>query len=47
MDILRARYFDRQSVNGIAGRAKSSPGAISSLLFRARKDLQACMERNR
>ncbi len=47
MDILRARYFDRQSVNGIAGRTRSSPGAISSLLFRARKDLQACMERAR
>lgn len=47
MDILRSRYFDRQSVTGIAGRTKSSPGAISSLLFRARKDLADCMERSR
>lgn len=47
IDILRARYFDRQSVNGIAGKHDTTPGAISSLLFRARKDLQACMERGR
>jgi RNA polymerase sigma-70 factor, ECF subfamily len=47
MDILRARYFDRQPVNGIAAKQKTSIGAVSSLLFRARKDLQGCMERGR
>ena len=47
MDILRARYFDRQTVNGIAVRQGTSAGAVSSLLFRARKDLHGCMERGR
>ena len=45
MDMLRARYFERQSVNGIAGRHGTSAGAVSSLLFRGRKELQGCMER--
>jgi len=47
LDVLRARYFDREPVTAIAGRHRSSVSAISSLLFRGRKELQACMARTR
>lgn len=45
VDVLRARYFERLSVTAIAGARKSSVGAVSSLLFRGRKELQACVGR--
>ncbi len=45
MGVLRARYFDRESVTSIAGRQGTSVSAISSLLFRGRKELQACLGR--
>jgi len=47
LEVLRARYFDREPVTAIAGRHRSSVSAISSLLFRGRKELQACMARTR
>jgi RNA polymerase sigma-70 factor (ECF subfamily) len=47
MGVLRARYFDRESVTSIAGKLGSSVSAISSLLFRGRKELQACLGRSR
>jgi RNA polymerase sigma-70 factor (ECF subfamily) len=47
MGVLRARYFDRESVTAIAGRHRTTVSAISSLLFRGRKELQGCMGRSR
>jgi RNA polymerase sigma-70 factor, ECF subfamily len=47
MGVLRARYFERESVTAIAGRLRTSVSAISSLLFRGRKELQSCMGRSR
>jgi len=47
MGVLRARYFERESVTAIAGRHRTSVSAISSLLFRGRKELQTCMGRSR
>ena len=47
LGVLRARYFDRESVTAIAGRLRTSVSAISSLLFRGRKELQTCMGRSR
>jgi len=47
MGVLRARYFERESVTAIAGRHHTSVSAISSLLFRGRKELQSCMGRSR
>jgi RNA polymerase sigma-70 factor (ECF subfamily) len=46
MGVLRARYYERESVTAIAGKHRTSPSAISSLLFRGRKELQACMGRS-
>jgi RNA polymerase sigma-70 factor (ECF subfamily) len=47
MGVLRARYYDRESVTAIAGKHRTSVSAISSLLFRGRKELQSCMGRPR
>jgi RNA polymerase sigma-70 factor (ECF subfamily) len=47
LGVLRARYFDREPVTSIAGRHRTSVSAISSLLFRGRKELQACMARTK
>lgn len=47
MEAIRARYFERLTVTAIAGRQRTSATAISSLLFRGRKELQACMDRPR
>lgn len=44
--VLLARYFDRETVTAVAGRMETSVTAISALLFRGRKQLQVCMERN-
>jgi RNA polymerase sigma factor (sigma-70 family) len=40
---LCARYWDDEAVTDIARRQKTSPGAISQLLFRARSALQTCI----
>jgi RNA polymerase sigma-70 factor (ECF subfamily) len=47
MGVLQARYYDRVTVTAIAERHRTSVSAISSLLFRGRKELQACMARSR
>jgi len=47
MGVLRARYFERESVTAIAGRHRTTVSAISSLLFRGRKELQTCMGRSK
>jgi RNA polymerase sigma-70 factor (ECF subfamily) len=47
MGVLRARYFERESVTAIAGRHRTSVSAISSLLFRGRKELESCMGRSK
>jgi RNA polymerase sigma-70 factor (ECF subfamily) len=44
-EALRARYFERESVAAIAGRQRTSVGAVSSLLFRGRKELETCLGR--
>jgi RNA polymerase sigma-70 factor (ECF subfamily) len=43
--VIRARYFDREKVQDIARRLNTSPSAISTLLYRGRKDLQSCLGR--
>ncbi|MBN1672594.1 MAG: sigma-70 family RNA polymerase sigma factor [Kiritimatiellae bacterium] len=43
--VVTARYFDRAKVQDIAERLGKSATAVSSLLFRARKDVQLCMEK--
>ncbi len=47
MGVLQARYYERETVTLIAQRHRTSVSAISSLLFRGRKELQACMARSR
>jgi RNA polymerase sigma-70 factor (ECF subfamily) len=47
MGVLRARYYERESVTAIAGKQRTSVSAISSLLFRGRKELQSCMGRSK
>jgi RNA polymerase sigma-70 factor (ECF subfamily) len=47
MEALRARYFERLAVTAIARNLRTSATAISSLLFRGRKELQTCMEKSR
>jgi RNA polymerase sigma-70 factor (ECF subfamily) len=47
LGVLKARYYERESVTAIAGRHRTSVSAISSLLFRGRKELQACMGRSK
>jgi RNA polymerase sigma-70 factor (ECF subfamily) len=42
--VVRARYFDRQKVGAIAARMETSTTAISSLLFRGRKQLETCIK---
>ena len=45
--VLQARYYERVTVTAIASRHRTSVSAISSLLFRGRKELEACMSRSR
>ncbi len=47
MGVLQARYYERETVTLIAQRNRTSVSAISSLLFRGRKELQACMAKSR
>ncbi len=47
LGVLQARYYERVTVTAIAERHRTSVSAISSLLFRGRKELQACMARSR
>ena len=45
--VVRARYYERQKVTSIAGRLNTTATAISSLLFRGRKELEGCLGRSR
>lgn len=45
MDVVRARYFDRERVTAIAGKLGTTAAAISALLFRGRKELETCLGR--
>lgn len=47
LGVLQARYYERETVTVIASKHRTSVSAISSLLFRGRKELQACMARSR
>lgn len=47
LTVVRARYFERERVTSIASKLKTSATAISSLLFRGRKELETCLERSR
>lgn len=42
-EVVGARYFRNERVTAIARRLRTSANAISSLLFRVRKRLEACM----
>lgn len=46
MDVVRARYFEKERVTSIAGKQKTTAAAISALLFRGRKELETCMGRS-
>ena len=47
MNVVRARYFDKERVTTIAGKLGTTATAISSLLFRGRKELETCLGRSR
>jgi RNA polymerase sigma-70 factor (ECF subfamily) len=47
VDAVRARYFEHERVSSIAGKLGTTATAISSLLFRGRKELEACLGRAR
>ncbi len=44
-DLIKARYFENESVTGIAERLDTTVSAISSELYRIRKQLKLCVER--
>jgi RNA polymerase sigma-70 factor len=44
-EVINERYFERVRVKDIARRSGSSVSAVSSLLFRGRKQLETCIER--
>ncbi len=43
-DVVESRYFERESVQGIAKRMGMEPNAVSQLLFRCRTNLLKCIE---
>lgn len=43
--VMEARYYASEKVSALAARMGTSATAISSLLYRGREDLTACMER--
>lgn len=43
-DVVERRYFDRESVQGIADNMGMEPNAVSQLLFRCRTNLLKCIE---
>ncbi len=46
-DVIHKRYHERESVRMLAKKSHRSIKAVSSLLFRGRKKLRACMEASR
>src|SRR5882672_3851373 len=47
LSVVRARYFERERVTSIASKLGTTATAISSLLFRGRKELELCLGRSR
>ena len=47
LGVVRSRYFDRERVSSIASKLGTTATAISSLLFRGRKELETCLGRSR
>lgn len=45
-DLVKARYFNFESVTNLAKRLMSTENAISSKLFRLKSKLKACMEKS-
>lgn len=43
-DVVESRYFEKESVQGIADRLEMEPNAVSQLLFRSRASLLKCIE---
>lgn len=43
-DLINARYFENESVTGMAERMNTTVSAISSELYRIRKQLKVCIE---
>jgi RNA polymerase sigma-70 factor, ECF subfamily len=43
-DLIKSRYFNSETVMGLAERLRSSENAISSKLFRLKKKLKTCIE---
>ena len=43
-EVVERRYFDRESVQGIAADIGIKPNAVSQLLFRSRESLLRCIE---
>ena len=46
-EAVRARYFERLGVGAIARKLGTTASAISSLLFRGRKELEGCMGKSK
>jgi RNA polymerase sigma-70 factor (ECF subfamily) len=44
-ELIKARYFENESVTGIAERLDTTVSAISSELYRIRKQLKVCIEK--
>ena len=44
-DLIKARYFENESVTGMAERMNTTVSAISSELYRVRKQLKMCIEK--
>ena len=44
-DLIKARYFENESVTGMAERMNTTVSAISSELYRIRKQLKVCIEK--
>ena len=44
-DLIKARYYENESVQGMAERLKTTVSAISSELYRIRKQLKSCVEK--
>jgi RNA polymerase sigma-70 factor (ECF subfamily) len=45
LELLKQRYFDRESVQNMAEKLNTTVSAISSQLYRLRKQLKVCIEK--
>ena len=44
-ELIKARYFERETVQGMAKRLNTTVSAVSSELYRIRKQLKTCIEK--